>query len=46
MPNLARDPPFSDTEHARLTAAVVFHDESAWASFTDDDILVFHTTDV
>lgn len=44
LPNLARELPFTDEEHARLTSAVVFHDEAAWSSFNDDDILVFHST--
>jgi hypothetical protein len=44
MPNFAREDPFTEEEHARLTSAVVFHDETAWASFTDEDILVFHST--
>ena len=43
IPNLARERPFTEAEHARLTSAVVFRDERAWASFTDDDILVFHS---
>lgn len=44
MPNFTRIRPFTEDEHARLTAAVVFHDEEAWTSFTNDDILIFHST--
>ena len=43
LPNLACNPPFTEEEHTHLTSAIVFHDESTWASFTDEDILVFHS---
>lgn len=44
MPNLDRERPFTQEEQARLTSAVVFHDEQAWSTFSDEDILVFHST--
>lgn len=44
MPNFTRILPFTEEEHDLLTAAVVFDNEEAWASFTSDDILVFHST--
>lgn len=46
LPNPARMTPFTASEHANLTSDVVFGSDKAWSTFTDDDILVFHSTDL